>query len=267
MDDFGDDTGLSSIRGTFTGTFSNTATPEAELTVVVYTIPRYAIFTHDNFADFDPGWRIWESDIAFGLLEYGRTPATYFSGDSILLRTRTDRGDNEYSLIGTSPNGDVRTQDALHRHFHEAPSSVFMDIFRGGEINSIIDIGSSRYNFVIDGTGFAELYTELFGESWESQTVTITGVPRYGVGSSFRLTVIESSVDGIRAGMGVGIRLSENADMSFVDDFSPGDIVTFEGQVLMGRGGTNHTTHGYAGGFPTLLYLLDATLINHIPQN
>ena len=134
VDAFGDNTNNAVLRGSFTGTFRNTATNGSTLTVYLFVNK----LTNGSM-------------IYIRLLEYGNHNATYSSRDEMKMQIKVDDSVNELFILGSPPNSDLYLNgDAVTGYLYE-----------GKEIACVIDIGNSRYNFTIDGNGFAELYDEL----------------------------------------------------------------------------------------------------------
>ena len=134
VDNFGDKTDEAVMRGSFTGTFRNTATNGSNLTVYLFVN------------------RLTNGSVIYiRLLEYGNHNATYSSRDEMKMQVKVDDAVMDLYTIGSPPNSDLYLNgDALTGYLYE-----------GKEIACVIDIGDSRYNFTIDGNGFAELYDEL----------------------------------------------------------------------------------------------------------
>ena len=135
VDDFGDKTDEAVLRGSFTGTFRNTATSSSNLDVYLFVNK----LTSGG------------SMIYIRLMEYGNHKATYSSRDEMKMQVKVDDAVMEFFVFGSPPNSDLYLNgDAVTGYLYE-----------GKEIACVIDIGNSRYNFTIDGNGFAELYDEL----------------------------------------------------------------------------------------------------------
>lgn len=130
VDDFGDPTDEVVIATLLSGEFSNTATTEAELKVIV------ALYPETN-----------ELTFGFKLLEYGDTPATYVSTDDIILKTKIGDTIKEYELTGTVPNGTLFTTGYVGWDFVNILSY-------SSDIRCVIQIGGSKYNFTIEREGF-----------------------------------------------------------------------------------------------------------------
>ena len=149
VDDFGDPTDDAYIRGVFSGTFSNTATSNSSLTVVVF---------------YDPD----EAAFSFRLLEYDRVRATYSGSeeDAIAFKFKTPDGTvHEGSLAGIAPNGDLYlyggndTDTAITRMINAALIKITLD--DGGEVRCIAEFSNSKYTFTVDGNGFRDCLAEL----------------------------------------------------------------------------------------------------------
>lgn len=153
VDDFGDETDSTYIGAIFNGTFSNTATSNSPLSVIVC---------------YNYGRR----SFSFRLLEYDRVRATYSKYDDIKLKYKftspyTPDEDHTFDeeLEGTAPNGD------LYLYWKE---SIIADEVFGGDadmietclkeptdVRCLITIGSSEYIFDMDGSGFQECLDEV----------------------------------------------------------------------------------------------------------
>lgn len=143
-DEFGDVAYDSEIflRGVISGDFSNTATSSSELGGFVFIQP-------------DP--KNQQSEVAFRLLEYGKTPATYLSSEEIILKTKVGNEKKEYTLFGSAPNGDVAfnpMEDA------GAADNFYATLYSGQDIKCIITIGSSQYNFTVESNNLVEAVEE-----------------------------------------------------------------------------------------------------------
>ena len=135
VDDFGDDTENSYIRGTFFGSFSNTATTGSDLTVYVY---------------YDPSL----DSLCFRLLEYNEAASLIFSDQSVTLKTKINGETSDFPLI-------VDDRDC---YLDSADVPKLRDaLMAGGTISCAIEVlyengnVDSRYRFDMDGAGFAEL--------------------------------------------------------------------------------------------------------------
>ena len=140
VDDFGDPTDSVYIRGVFTGVFSDTETAGSFLTAIVFFDPESAVFS-------------------FRLLELGNKKAAYSSDeeDAIGFKFKVSSDDiYEGTLTGIAPNEDLflTGSDNLSTVLEVALQS-------NEEIRCVINIGSSKYNFTIDGIGFRSCLTEF----------------------------------------------------------------------------------------------------------
>ena len=133
VDEFGDITenSVSVISGTFNGTFSNTATADSELTVIV---------------SFSKKSGLNHYIVGFDLKEYNNTNATFVSGDSKKFKMKKDDKITTMNLNGESPNGTLYlgTED-----YTWSGDLVFNELLNGNDVRCIIEIGSSQYNFTI----------------------------------------------------------------------------------------------------------------------
>lgn len=164
VDEFGDPTGESTLYCIVRGDFSNTATLNSDLAVVVF---------YDVFQGF-----------SFRLLEYYKSKATYLSNSELSLKTKIDEEISEYKLYGSSPNGDlhltylensnVPNMDSIEdiaEWYNTASKSIedyhsFFNTFsEEDEIRCIIYIDNSKYNFTLPTNGFSELAVPLVYEN------------------------------------------------------------------------------------------------------
>lgn len=145
VDEFGDEVanGKKYIQTAFSGDFSNTATSSSELKGYLSMIPT----EKELFA------------VSFKLLEYGDNPVTYFDSDisnGIVLKTKINNVVNEYYLVGNSPNGDLYLSDDDYYFYHDL-------VDNSGEMQCIITIGSSQYNFTIQTGNIKQVCEDAFG--------------------------------------------------------------------------------------------------------
>ena len=153
-DEFGDITDDSQevIAGQFTGTFSNTATSESELSVAV-------LFTKNSTQN--------HYIAQFSLFEYMENIATYTSSSETILKIKIDDVVSEYNLYGEAPNGSLYL--GLNDYDYSA-DYIFDELYTGHDVRCIITIDSSTYNFTIpsqnitsvgDDIGFGYIYPGL----------------------------------------------------------------------------------------------------------
>ncbi len=179
VDDFGDVTEDSEtiVKTTVEGTFSNTATSNSPLTVVVNYVP--------SVKEFD-----------FRLLEYNDTLATYFNNSNIVLKMKANDTITEFALYGAEPNGDLAISDLAYYTANvstAAKQAETMDPIQGlnylnsyyydtsvdyedsgsqhlyqylndekTDVRCIIEIDNSKYNFTIPYEGFEEAHIEAY---------------------------------------------------------------------------------------------------------
>ena len=174
VDDFGDETGNSVVKVITDGLFSNTATVESPLTVIIF---------------YDP----IDEEFSFRLLEYNKTPATYLSNSSLLLKTKVYDTISEFDLYGSAPNGDLFISDsafysdllsdigeqaqsmdplqgkALIESYKDYTVSfddsgyqhLYNYLYVGDQdVRCIIEIDNSKYSFTIPSIGFREALDE-----------------------------------------------------------------------------------------------------------
>lgn len=152
VDDFGDETNEVYLQGVFTGEFSNTATSNSDLTVIVgydYYIPE--VQTNLNPSTYS---------MSFRLLEYNDHKATFSNSDTITLKAKIDDSVIEYNLAGTEPNGDLVIVEK-EKNYRELPILTTALEANKYDIPCIIQIGSSKYSFKLSGSGFAENNKQL----------------------------------------------------------------------------------------------------------
>ena len=142
-DDFGDPTGIYYAHGVFEGTFSNSATTDSLLNVVVY---HYSKSSKDGY---DP-------EFIFQLFEYGDQKATYSSNDKKVLKIKVDGQAYQFDLFGKSPNGDLVTYTKNTDVFNVLHNALA----RGENVPCIIEVGNSSYHFSINPKGYEEAYSK-----------------------------------------------------------------------------------------------------------
>ena len=144
VDEFGDvtDDSVDIITGTFKGTFSNTATAESDLTVVV-SIAKKAVFNHYL--------------VGFDLKEYNNTNATYLSSDSKEFKMKIGEEIITMDLDGEHPNG---TLYLSAENYAWEGDLLFNELLKGNDVRCIINIGSSEYNFTLISDNFTTLCSE-----------------------------------------------------------------------------------------------------------
>ena len=180
VDEFGDESGNPVIQSEITGTFSNTATAESELKVMAYIVSD------------DTGTIVGEGKyvLAFRLLEYGDHVATYLSSDSKILKTKIGDTVTEYDLSGSAPNGDLyvdvnasvsslKTKEDIDNFINGKTSNYGEEIAKqlvdGNDIKCVINIGSSKYNFVLETGNIKEAFEELMQDGNHALPLDIAG--------------------------------------------------------------------------------------------
>ncbi len=132
VDDFGDKTGSSYLRGTFTGKFSNSATTGSSLTVHFFYESSYC---------------------SIRLLEYDSHKATFNTNDDVYFKFKVDGKEYSIELVVLSYGDD------LHFTSSDSGFSVLKNaLLDGKEIKCVIK-GTrygDTYNFTMDGIGFKE---------------------------------------------------------------------------------------------------------------
>ena len=169
VDDFGDPTGEAYLRSIVSGTFSNTATPEENMRVILAYSPDRAVFT-------------------FRLVEYNDTlkiKATYTDSDSKTIKIKIDDEITEGTLTGTAPNGDLLLTGGL------CLIKIYDAFLNGQDVRFIVEIGSSKYSFSADGKGFSETADEY----WEQNPDNSNGL--YFPGTElYKLEYFIGKIDG-----------------------------------------------------------------------
>lgn len=140
-DEFGDVTedSFTALQTSIDGEFSNTATAGSEVTGDV------------RFAR-KPNSEHYLMQIA--LLEYGKSPITYYSSDSLTLKVKIGDTIYEYTLTGESPNGSLFLSNSEYDY---SADTLFNVLYAGEDLRCILYIGSSQYNFVIESGNFAQI--------------------------------------------------------------------------------------------------------------
>lgn len=155
-DDFGDKTGQKVLLGLFTGSFRNTATLDSELKVAVGCYIK-TLITGSGSGRF-----------YLNLFEYGDNRVTFTSSEAenMSLRMKIDNTEQEYALICYPP------YSSFFFESDDGAAAFGNALCNGDVIKCVMDIGSSRYNFDIDGTGFFEKYSILCNEYYPQQIET-----------------------------------------------------------------------------------------------
>ncbi len=157
VDNFGDRINILFAYGSFSGSFSNTATTNSALTVQVfyYTKTKYI-----------------EESIKFRLLEYDKIKAYFTSGAELRFLYRIDgktyRNAIEYDgsdyLVLSPSNRDHSTWGSLDDNQVKERFEDFVNALSEGKIIQCYIEDSkygSKYHFDIDGTGFNEAKTKI----------------------------------------------------------------------------------------------------------
>ena len=134
VDDFGDSTGKIFCASICQGTFENTATSEEDLAVVVFYEPR-------------------KESLTFRLLEYENKKATYLDSDEIAFKYKIDKKTGECTPKSSAPNGDLELTG-------EDSKALIDALMKGSDVKIVIYIGSSKYNFSINGNGFSDAHDD-----------------------------------------------------------------------------------------------------------
>lgn len=180
-DDFGDEVegGTPSLKQFFTGTFSNTATAESEFTGGIN------IMWDNGMMDYTA---------RFAIMDYGDNPMTYTSTSGMILKMKGGDGTiHEYALEGNPPSGALM--------YNGANRFVFDLLNETGTVRCIIEVESSRYEFELDCSNFADAFfenrpdvLELMNEGYANQSYDGTSL------SSYTSTSIDEALDNIMPG-------------------------------------------------------------------
>ena len=168
VDEFGDATGESAIRSVVSGTFSNTATAESDLTVVAFItmgVPAYSSdFISDNATLISNTLTYPTSayNVQFRLLEYDKTPATHLKSDNMILKTKVGEDVEEYILIGNEDNSDLLVNPVImgKTGFERNGELLLKDLYEGNDVRCIVEIGSSKYKFTLEAENFQKIIDE-----------------------------------------------------------------------------------------------------------
>ncbi len=168
VDEFGDATGESAIRSVVSGTFSNTATAESDLTVVAFNtkgVPAYSSdFISDNATLISNTLTYPTSayNVQFRLLEYDKTPATHLKSDNMILKTKVGEDVEEYILIGNEDNSDLLVNPVImgKTGFERNGELLLKDLYEGNDVRCIVEIGSSKYKFTLEAENFQKIIDE-----------------------------------------------------------------------------------------------------------
>lgn len=168
VDEFGDATGESAIRSVVSGTFSNTATAESDLTVVAFItmgVPAYSSdFISDNATLISNTLTYPTSayNVQFRLLEYDKTPATHLKSDNMILKTKVGEDVEEYILIGNEDNSDLLVNPVImgKTGFERNGELLLKDLYEGNDVRCIVEIGSSKYKFTLEAGNFQRIIDE-----------------------------------------------------------------------------------------------------------
>ncbi len=132
VDDFGDKTSDSYLRGSFKGKFSNSATTGSNLTVYFY----------------------YDTTIcSIRLLEYDSHKATFYTSDDVTLKFKVDNKEYTIELIILSSGDDLYFTSSESNYY-----TLKKALTDGKEIKCVIRSRkySDTYQFTMDGIGFSE---------------------------------------------------------------------------------------------------------------
>ena len=136
VDEFGDATGNQKVCSLIQGSFSNSATTDSDLSVT---------------AVFDSGI------LELKLLEYGNIPVSAFSSDDLALKVKICDYVYEYPVYFADPFFIVETTQ------NEMPTALPTALLGGQEVKVVLYVGTSKYDFVMDGQGLMKTMDEMLG--------------------------------------------------------------------------------------------------------
>ncbi len=143
VDEFGDETSEYYLRGSFTGTFSNSATTGSELEVYFFCDPKLDSASYDAFS--------------VRLIEYGSTVANIKDSDSVTIKIKID---------GQVYEGEpwlINDRDIYINRGEDVFRYILDGLNEGKEISFVINVDSpyggvgSKYNFVINANGLSDI--------------------------------------------------------------------------------------------------------------
>ena len=174
VDDFGDSIGEKYLKTFSEGTFSNTATTNSELSIVLFYTPE-------------------KEEFCFRLLEYNDVKATYFESSEIQLKMKVDDTVYEHNLwSGTAPNGDIYVADKYEQLVNAQKTGNSKELFNklsfddsayqqlytflseGKEVRCVIYIDNSKYSFSVLGNGFQDSLNAVSEEKYCSAVDLMT---------------------------------------------------------------------------------------------
>ena len=161
VDEFGDVTEDSEtiIQTSVEGTFSNTATTDAELTVNI------AVYPQEYMNRIFPV-------MAFDLLEYSKQSATFLDNSNKRILFKIGEEKEEHYLTGKSPNGNLYLSNNSDKAYafettgkplykDSGFSKIAKSLYEGNDVKCIIYIDSSSYHFTISSSNFAAICDEI----------------------------------------------------------------------------------------------------------
>lgn len=139
VDEFGDVTedSYEYLASEFSGTFSNTATTDGELSGKVGIGKK----TDGHYL------------VGFNLLENKQMKASFNDSDNSVLKVKVDDTVYEYPLSGYAPVGSLVFGG---EDFDYSGDEFFNLLYAGNDLRCVIEIGSSKYNFDIINGNFTE---------------------------------------------------------------------------------------------------------------
>ncbi len=174
VDDFGDVTDDSQdiVKSTITGAFTNTATANSDVTVMV--------FVSENETGL-------HNRITFRLFEYGDNPVTFYKDEDVTFKIKVDDEEHDYKLNvdenGSDPYlykgvdflknattlGGYSSGYEYYKTLPVVADDVVEKLQAGKDIRCIIETSTSKYLFTMTAGNFPDLWTfqpmhEILGE-------------------------------------------------------------------------------------------------------
>lgn len=157
-----------SVQCPISGEFSNTATTGGELKGAVYM----------RMLDDTPIFFI-------RLLEYGDQAAFYTGYDPLEFKIKVDDSITEFSsVVGNPPNNPVMVYDTAE--------ALYTALYNGKDVRCIVQIGSSKYQFTLSGSNFAQICKdngyitqELYFSTQDEATLYNKAKELYAVGNYY----------------------------------------------------------------------------------
>ena len=183
VDEFGDEIkdGISYVATVGQNAdFSNTATSSSKLTpIVIDSVPGVGSTSVHVFF--------------FSLQEYGDTPATYYKSSKMILKYKVDDKVEQYTLIGTEPNGNLILGLADY-----GGDKLYQHLMDGKDVKCIITIDNSKYNFTIMSAGFAEAWNSPDKEKEKQQAEALIFSNTHYLNSQFQVLPFVTDRDDLK---------------------------------------------------------------------